>query len=324
VLLCAVPFGVAGVLRPFAGRAAANVGATIAALHPALAFAGATLYPTALTTAALTLGVWWALHAVREGDGRAGAAAGIALGIAGAATTYMAAIGPAAALLAVSRRRFAVAALLLVASLAPSAAWTARNARTLGIFAPTSTIGFNLLAGANDAASPRSGTAYINDLVGSVGVSGPDGDRERVRDHAARTMARAWIGAHPVRWAWLCVQRAAVELVDPTGQPATPGAMTTMRAWIGWVVVTPLTLLGLCGLLAHRRRPEARLAMAALGIVVAAAAVTVAKPRFRYPCDPLLFGFAGVLAADVTSRRRAQGRSSTAAAPAGRSPAATP
>jgi hypothetical protein len=261
-----------------------NLAGALAAAHPGLSYAASTLYPTVLTTVALAWGLAFAASAIAEGGRARAAGGGLALALAGLATTYFAPIAGLVALVSAGRRRFAEAAILALVGLAPAAAWAARNHAELGVATLSTNGGYNLALGANDQATPRSGNWIEPDLA-----TLPDG--EVARDAAYRSVATRWIRAHPARFGALSLGRA-LAVVDSVGKPRTAGAHDAGAArLLGWAML-PLTLLGLAGLFVRRRSLGAQLAMVPLALVIAGSAATIVKPRFRFPCDPLLAIFA--------------------------------
>ena len=215
LLLAALPFLCARVGRALGlSPLLANLGATLAAFHPALAYASTTLYPTALTTVALTAGVWFCWQAMQRDRIGLAILAGIALGIAGSATTTFAPLAFLAAMVIVWKRRFKIAALVLVVGMAPALAWMIRNEIVLHDFAIATNGGYNLQLGANDEATPRSGNwvELTPDWTkGEVYL-----DREEAKE------AKAWIHAHRARYAELVVLRA-IAVFDSAGKPKTEG-----------------------------------------------------------------------------------------------------
>lgn len=305
-LLVALPFLVAALARRLGAPAwAAGLAAAAASMHPGLAVASATLYPAALTAVALTAGIVLAADALDSGSLPRAAASGLALGVAGAATTTFAPVALLVGLVAALRKRLAMAAIVIAVGLAPTAAWAARNAVTLG--APTLAThgGFNLALGANDRATPRSGN-HVDLPIPRAELP----DDELARDRALRDAGVRWIEAHPGRWAGLAAARAVAAVVDSVGNPATESARPGLGAKLVGATVSLAVLLGLAGLALRRRDPAAWIAGAALALVVATSALSIAKPRFRLPCDPALFAFGAVAlgeAARARARRRARG-----------------
>jgi hypothetical protein len=173
----------------------------------------------------------------------------------------------------------------------------ARNHAVLGTAALTTSGGYNLALGANDRATPRSGNLIAPDVTDI-----PAGEVDR--DEMYRRVALSWIIQNPVRYAALAFGRA-VCVLDSVGRPATHGFHDEVLArLVGWAML-PFVLLGLVGLWLQRKRWVARLTAAALGAVVLASAATLVKPRFRFPCDPLLAPFAMQVIARPGSRRAA-------------------
>jgi hypothetical protein len=293
---------VARLARLVSGRpAVAMWAATAAALHPALAYASATLYPTTLTATALTIGLERLASAWYARRGRAIAPAligGALLGLAGLATTYFALLPVLFAAHALARRKVAVAFVVAIVGTAPSALWLARNAIVLGVPSLSTSVGFNLAIGANDDATPRSGNWVEPTLTGADA----DAD-EPTRDRIWRARAHAWIAAHPARYAALAVGRAFATL-DSAGSPKTRGPHDGVAARAIAAAMLPWTLLGVAGAIASRRRIAARLALAALLLVAASSAASIAKPRFRFPVDPTLGVFASLLVVTSAARLR--------------------
>ena len=285
LLLAVLPFLCARVGRALGLSALqANLGATLAAFHPALAYASTTLYPTALTTVALTAGVWFCWQAMQRNRMGPAIWAGIAFGIAGSATTTFAPLAFLAAIVvAAPKRQFKIAALVLVVGMAPALAWMIRNQIVLHDFAIATNGGYNLQLGANDEATPRSGNWV--ELT-------PDWTKGEVYlDHEETKEAKAWIRAHPGRYAELVALRA-IAVFDSEGKPKTEGLHSSRLAQIAAWSLLPVMIFGVIGLIVYRRHVLTWLTLAALGLVILSSAATIAKPRFRFPCDPLLCIFA--------------------------------
>ena len=288
--MAAIPFAVARFGRRHGlGAGWANAAGGLAAFHPGLAYASTTLYPASLTATALTLGLMWSAEAISAPRGRAYAAlAGGFLGLAGAATTTFV---PVAALAAVivfkARRTHALAAGLILATvaLAPAALWTLRNAVTLGAPVLATHGSVNLALGANDQATPRSGNWVELTLPASVA------DSELARDRAYRDLALDWIADHPGGYALLAAGRM-VATFDSVGRPKTRGAHDSRAAALIGHAMLPWMLLAVVGLVVYRRQPTTWLVAAALACVVLSGAFSIVKPRFRFPCDPILAVFA--------------------------------
>ena len=93
-------------------------------------------------------------------------------------------------------------------------------------------------------------------------------------------------------------------LLDSSGQPKTTGAHSGGIARLaGWLLL-PVVLAGLAGLWLYRANPLSWLLAAALALVAASSAITIAKPRFRFPCDPVLFVFSAAAVTHLARVRR--------------------
>jgi hypothetical protein len=288
VLLAIVPFICFRIGRSLGlSTAAANVGAAIATLHPALAYASSTLYPTILTAVGLTVGVWlcWIAMDLKRLSSAIGA--GLAFGIAGTATTTFAPMAALAAGIMLLRRQYRLALVVGLLGTLPTVIWMARNNQAIGRFTVATNGGYNLFLGANDDATPMSGNwvdphLFDETRIGEVAV-----------DDEYKKLAVSWIKQHPGHWVELAFERAVV-VFDSVGNPRTQGLHSGLLGHLmGWIML-PVVLLGVVGLFARYKHPLSWLTMAALFLVVTSSAVTIAKPRFRFPCDPLLAEFSVV------------------------------
>lgn len=289
LLLTTVPFAAARLARLVSRRpGVALAAAAIAALHPALSYAALSLYPVVLTVVTLSWGLVLSAEGLLRGRPRRVVKGAVLLGLAAACTPYFAPLPLVVAGLAL-RRRARVAALASLLSLLPLLAFAVRNAHTLGTFTVSTTSGLNLVLGANDEATPRSGN-----WIEPPTLSEADARDELTRDKAYRAQAHAWIRAHPTRWLGLSAARAAMVL-DSVGRPRTRGAHDDRLAHLAGLALLPVVLLGVLGLFVYRRSVAAQLSAAALACVMLAAAPTLVKPRFRFPVDPALGTFAAAL-----------------------------
>jgi hypothetical protein len=156
-----------------------------------------------------------------------------------------------------------------------------RNKVTMGEAVLATHGSFNLALGANDEATPRSGNWIAVPLPADVGSD------ELERAHAYRDLAVGWIRAHPARYALLVAGRGLATF-DSVGRPKTRGVHDSLAARAVGYAMFPWILLALVGLAIDRRRPTTHLVAAALACVILGGALMIAKPRFRFPCDPML------------------------------------
>ena len=273
----------------------ANMISLLVALNPALAYATTTVYPTAATSILVTLGIVAAGSAFRFRSLVHTTIGAISLGLAGLFTTVFV---PLPALIAVYfffKRQLLPAIVLVLLGLLPSAAWMVRNKVALHTWTLATNGGMNLYLGANDEATPRSGN-----WVAEPAISGG----ELVRDRVMRDRGQEWIRTHRLRWAKLWLFRGAL-VVDSVGKPKTAGTHSGLAPrLIGWAML-PFTIAGILGLWLFRGKPEVVFLSLAVLLVVLSSATTIVKPRFRFPCDPLLTVLAiGAITKLVTQRSR--------------------
>jgi 4-amino-4-deoxy-L-arabinose transferase-like glycosyltransferase len=278
----------------------AGLAGALSALHPGIAYASTTLYPVLLTSVCLVVGVTYVRRAALRESRWSAPAAGLALGMAGLTTPYLAPLVGLGGVLLALRGRLRRGLIVAVVGLLPVGLWVARNADVLGAPVLGTHGGYNLALGANDRASIFSGNAIEPDLPRADAP-----DNEVVRDRAYREVALAWIARNPERWLSLAVGRGLATL-DSTGRPATGQAPRGAAVWLIGLAVSAGVIAGLAGLVLARRRIAAQLLAAAFILVVISAAATISKPRFRFPCDPLLvvYGLALVRATTARIRRR--------------------
>lgn len=281
----------------------ASLAGALTALHPGIAYASTTLYPVVLTSVCLVVGVGYVRRAALRESRWSAVAAGLALGMAGLATPYLSPLVGVGAVLLALRGRAYRGVLVAVVGLLPLGLWVARNAEVLGAPVLGTHGGYNLALGANDRASVFSGNAIEPDLPRAEAP-----DDEIARDRAYREVAMAWITRNPERWLTLAAGRALATL-DSTGRPATGEAPRGATVWVTGLAVTAGVVAGLVGVVLARRRIAAQLVAAAFVLVVVSAAATISKPRFRFPCDPLLGVYGIVVVRALTSRIRRRGGS---------------
>ncbi len=256
----------------------ANVAALLVAFNPGLAYATATVYPTALTAVLLTVGVVIAGAATRLNSLTKATGCALSLGFAGLFTTVFVPLPALISLYLLWKRQARLATVLILLGLLPSAVWVFRNKIVLHTWTLATNGGMNLYLGANDEATPRSGN-----WVTEPPVQGG----ELARDRVLGARARDWILTHRWRWIKLWLARGAL-VADSVGRPKTAGVSSNLASRvIGWALF-PLTIAGIVGLFLCRKDPEVIFTSAALALVVLSSATTIVKPRFRFPCDPLL------------------------------------
>lgn len=290
----------------------ASLAGAFSALHPGLAYASTTLYPVVLTSVCLVVGVSHVRRAALRESRWSAPAAGLALGMAGLATPYLAPLAGVGGVLLAARGRFGRGLVVALIGLLPVGLWVARNADVLGAPVLGTHGGYNLALGANDRASVFSGNAIEPDLSRAEAP-----DNEVARDCAYREVALAWIAKNPERWLSLAAGRALATL-DSTGRPATGQAPSGAKVWVVGLALTAVVVAGLVGVVRSRRRIAAQLLAAAFLLVVLSAAATISKPRFRFPCDPLLavYGLVALRAAITRIKRRRRVRSHKSASAA--------
>jgi 4-amino-4-deoxy-L-arabinose transferase-like glycosyltransferase len=286
-LLCALPLLVYQAARDLKlGKPLATLAALLVAFHPGLNYAATTIYPTTITAVSLTLAALLAVRAISRNSAWVGVLSGLAAALAASATTVFAPYGLILAFVALVQRRQQVALLVAVTSMLPVGVWIIRNHIYVHTDGLATNGGFNMELGANDQAEPRSGNLIRPDITPEESY----GD-EVVWDRDHRARARAWIAAHPARYTDLALLRA-LAVFDSVGRPATPGLHNSLGArLVGWAML-PLILLGLLGLFRYRSCPLAWVTAGALFLVMLSSGLTIVKPRFRFPCDPLLMVFA--------------------------------
>jgi len=269
---------------------ATNVGALLAAFHPGLAYAATTFYPTVLTTVALTFGVVSSVRALQGKKTSLAICGGAGFALAGFATTTFVPVAVLVGIYCFWKRSFGIGLIIVILGTLPAPFWAARNHAALGGWTLATNGGINLYLGANDDATPRSGN-----WVSAPFHEGPD---EVAEDRAYTATAKSWIAAHQARYAMLSVERGFL-ILDSVGKPKTQGAHSGLGAhFIGWCLF-PITFLGIVGLVIFRRTAAGCITIFALLLVIGSSALTIMKPRFRFPCDPLLGTFA---VATVASR----------------------
>jgi hypothetical protein len=288
ILLATIPFICARVGRGLGlGITASNVGAALATFHPGLIYASTTLYPSVLTVVGLTLGLWLCSRLMYRADLEKSIAAGLSLGVAGSATTTFAPLAVLVSLIMISKRSYRPAIVVGLVGTIPVIVWMVRNEVVMGKFTVATNGGYNLFLGANDSATPRSGNWVEPHLPNEY-------DRGEIAvDEDYQSQAVQWIKAHPTHWLMLSLERSVL-VFDSIGNPKTQGLHSGVLGHIvGWLML-PIILMGVVGLMFSYKNPLAWLTTVALLLVIVSSASTIVKPRFRFPCDPLLCEFAVV------------------------------
>jgi hypothetical protein len=288
ILLAMVPFICARVGHSLGlGIAASNVGAALATFHPGLIYASTTIYPTVLTTCGLTLGLWLCSRLMCKADFGKSIAAGLSLGLAGSATTTFAPLALLASVVMLLKRSYRSAIIVGLIGTIPVIIWMARNEVVMGKFTVATNGGYNLFLGANDNATPMSGNWVEPHLPNEY-------DRGEIAvDEDYQSQAVHWIKIHPTHWVRLALARSIL-VFDSVGNPKTQGLHSgVLGRVVGWLML-PIILMGVVGLLFSYKKPLAWLTAIALSLVIVTSASTIVKPRFRFPCDPLLCEFAVV------------------------------
>jgi hypothetical protein len=277
------------------GPTEANLTALLVALHPALAYTATTVYPTALAAVFLAVGITYGVSASADRSFPDAIKSGIGLGAAGMFITTFAPLPVLVGIYFIWKRYLRLGLVLGLIGTAPLIAWVGRNRITMGAWVVATNDGFNLFLGANEKATPLSGNWVEPPTLQHGGTELAD-SRELTAD------AKWWIKEHPARWVELSLARGLLVL-DSVGRPVSQGAHTGLGAkLVAWSLL-PFVLLGVGGLWAYRSTMSAWLVGLALMLVILSSAITIVKPRFRFPCDPLLAPFAVGLIAKFKSSR---------------------
>jgi hypothetical protein len=306
----AIGVGLIGLIaRRTAGPRAGVVAAAIAAVYPPLVWICAyvlseALYSTlALLTALLLNAAFDRARAAVPAQGHGGpavvqhapsataiaAAAGLTAGVAMLVRPAMLLFLPLAAIWLGVHRRPALAAVLVVASLAVIAPWTVRNVRVYGTFVLIASEGgvtfwtgnHPLARGEGDlAANPDIKAAEIAFRAAHPGLTAEQLEPLYYRD------ALDYIARHPVWWLGLLARKAFYTIV-PIGPSYTlHSARYLVSSLASYLLLLPFAAVGARAWW-RGRRPEALFLLAASA--VAAGLVFFPQERFRIPViDPAL------------------------------------
>ncbi len=287
-------------VRRIAGSDAGLLAAALLTCYPLSLYTATTLYPEALATLLVTMGILGAVLAdtAEEPKVRMGwaAGAGACFGLLGlTAPAYLVVAGITVVWLLwrrCSMRRVAtLAAPLVVVMLIPLFAWGVRNEARLGSFIPVSTNGgLNLLLGNNPNATPTTGVdADISEYIETVGRRGLD---EVETDRYNREEAIDWITANPGSAAKLYVGKLA-NFFNYRSNVVSDSQQSGLTDALGALTYYPLLLAFVVRLAMFRRLPlvrgEGLLAFSYLGYALTAA-VFFTRIRFRVPVDQLMIG----------------------------------
>jgi 4-amino-4-deoxy-L-arabinose transferase-like glycosyltransferase len=302
-----------------AGPAAGVAAAAIAAIYPPLVWICAyvlseALYSTLALAAALLLDA--AIDRAERGGGqRAPAstparrdhapwapalAAGFTAGVAILVRPAMLFFLPIAALWLITHRRAALAAVLVVTSLAVVAPWTARNLRVHGRFVLIASEGgvtfwtgnHPLARGEGDlAANPDIKRAELAFRAAHPGLTAEALEPLYYRE------ALQYISRHPVWWLGLLAKKAFYTIV-PIGPSYTLHSTTYVVASIAsYLLLLPFAAAGARRWWRGGRRPVALFLLAASAVIVGL--VFFPQERFRIPViDPSLIVCAGIACAE--------------------------
>lgn len=267
-------------------------------LHPMAAY-----LPIALVwdSTFVALGMTWFLARVAE-DGPGATQGRVARH--GAALGLVALINPAplalvpAVLLYWSRGRRAAAAAgtwgaFFGALALITAPWALRNAWTLGSPSLRTNLGVELFVGNNDGAyGPFNGRIHPAYDPAELARYRAQGEVAYAADAGAR--ARDWIGAHPARFARLCLERVQRFWFGPRPwEPIRLGSGASRardwQGWIEWLAHAAAGALALFGAARLRGRPGAMVLVAGpLVLFPLVYYVTHVFERYRFPLEPVV------------------------------------
>jgi hypothetical protein len=300
-----------------AGPRAGAVAAGMAAVYPPLVWIPSYVFSESLYSAMALLAAGTLQHAVSAetapGNGRRALAFALAAGgLTGAAILTRPAMIffiPLAVLWLLAGRRLVVATALVAAVAATVAPWTARNARVYGRFILVASEGgvtfwtgnHPLARGEGDlAANPPLKLAELEFRRAHPGLTPEELEPLYYRE------ALRWIGANPGRWLVLLARKAFYTVV-PVGPSYT---LHSTRYWaasvLSYLVLLPLSILGLGRLWRSTGRPTALLLLGASAVLVGL--LFFPQERFRIPViDPVLIVAGAAAAAALTGAPGSRG-----------------
>ncbi len=309
----AIGVGLIGLLaRRLAGDRAGIAAAAIAAVYPPLVWICAyvlseALYSTlALLTALLldaaldrTADVRTETRSVHGGSAIA-AAAGLTAGLAVLVRPAMLVFLPLAAWWLISQRRPALAAVLVVTSIAAIAPWTVRNMRVYGTFVLVASEGGVTFWTGNHPLARGEGDLAANPDIKLADIAfrreHPGLTAEQLEPLYYRE-ALQYIARHPVWWAGLLAKKAFYTVV-PIGPSYTlHSTRYLVSSVVSYLLLLPLAAVGARAWWRGGRRPEALFLLAASAVIVGL--VFFPQERFRIPViDPALIVCAAVACAE--------------------------
>ena len=324
----AIGVGLIGLLaRRLAGDRAGIAAAAIAAVYPPLVWICAyvlseALYSTLALLTALLLDV--ALDRTADcsdrspqrsrissgacaGGSAIAAAAGLTAGLAVLVRPAMLVFLPLAALWLISQRRPALAAVLVVTSIAAIAPWTVRNIRVYGTFVLVASEGGVTFWTGNHPLARGEGDLAANPDIKLADIAfrreHPGLTAEQLEPLYYRE-ALQYIARHPVWWAGLLAKKAFYTVV-PIGPSYTlHSTRYLVSSVVSYLLLLPLAAVGARAWWRGGRRPEALFLLAASAVIVGL--VFFPQERFRIPViDPALIVCAAVACAERVETRLA-------------------
>ncbi len=178
----------------------ASLAGALAALHPGIAYASTTLYPVVLTSVCLVVGVAYVSRAALRESRWSAPAAGLALGMAGLTTPYLAPLVGIGGVLLALRGRLRRGLVVTLVGLLPVGLWVARNADVLGAPVLGTHGGYNLALGAN--ASSRVSQGSSSHAGASLPSSSPPPSSSSLSAPRRRSPNHDF--ASPVILCWAC------------------------------------------------------------------------------------------------------------------------
>ena len=308
-------------------RRAGLISGTVLALYPSAIYLAGVLYIENFFTFWLLLSLYVLIRFTDRPHLAAATLAGFCLGMTALSRTVALALIPVAGIIPLLapalawRRRFAMAALMLLTAGTILAPWTVRNWFVYGgHFVPLSTgSGLTLWRGncpfaRGDAADRFLGPlddywrrvddspaahAYIAQLRARVA-----GLNDAELDQAMGNEARCYVREHPWHCAKLYIRKLLTlhSAFSPVSQNIEH--ISSGRLFVVGVAYYPLLLLGVAGLLLHAKRwRELSPLYLAWGLFTFGLPALTACTRFRQPTDPILIMFASAAAVALWDRR---------------------